>query len=91
MRIAHSNQPTPVSQALDKHTVLDKHPPLYELLIVDIVDNQFLHYPQCPQSASVNMGEKAWPQSVDTVDSLDARFKSLYPFCLKNRQLFWLV
>ena len=27
-------------------------------------------------------------QGVDNVDTLDAQFKSLYPFCLKNRQLF---
>ena len=28
-------------------------------------------------------------QGVDNVDTLDAKFKSLYPFCLKNRQLFF--
>ena len=32
-------------------------------------------------------GQNAWVQSVDTVDTLDVRFKSLYPFCLFFKQV----
>lgn len=51
---------------------------------VDNVDNRPSDCPQCPRCARRGCAELI----VDTVDRLDRQFKSLYPVCLKNRQLF---
>jgi hypothetical protein len=60
---------------------------------VDIVDSQVSK--QAGRQVIVHTvhmglrGQNAWVQSVDTVDTLDVRFKSLYPFCLFFKQLFF--
>jgi hypothetical protein len=60
---------------------------------VDNVDSQVSR--QAGQQVIVHMihmtcaGQNASGQSVDTVDTLDVRFKSPYPFCLFFKQLFF--
>ena len=59
--------------------------------IVDSVDSQASR--QAGHQVIVHIihmtcaGQNAWVQSVDTVDTLDVRFKSLYPFCLFFKQV----
>ena len=76
MRTVHRSQPPPFC------IVLYAHPPLYKMLIVDNVD-----YAQTVVHIVHNVlmwarGQNAPSQSVDTVDTLDGKFKSLNPFCL---------